>query len=68
MFDKFFEKIIDEHEQSSNQQARQADDFVFTMLDLMKSGDTEFQFDRRNIKAIMWVLFKLYCFLKEIRH
>lgn len=54
VFDEFFEKIIDEHEQSENQ-PRQADDFVYTMLALMKSGETEFQFDRRHIKAILLV-------------
>ncbi|XP_027076839.1 cytochrome P450 71AU50-like [Coffea arabica] len=52
VFDEFFEKIIDEHEQSANK-VRQADDFVYTMLALMKSGETEFQFDRPHIKAIL---------------
>ncbi|KAL3527830.1 hypothetical protein ACH5RR_012486 [Cinchona calisaya] len=52
VFDEFFEKIIDEHEQSANQD-READDFVYTMLALMKSGNIEFQFDRRHIKAIL---------------
>ncbi|CDP12930.1 unnamed protein product [Coffea canephora] len=31
IFDRFLEKIVDEHEQSANQD-RQADDFVYTML------------------------------------
>ncbi|XP_027177890.1 cytochrome P450 CYP736A12-like [Coffea eugenioides] len=52
VFDEFFEKIIDEHEQYANQ-TRQVDDFVYTMLALMKSGETEFQFDRRHVKAIL---------------
>lgn len=52
VFDEFFEKIIVEHEQSAKQD-RQADDFVYTMLALMKSGETDFQFDRRHIKAIL---------------
>ncbi|XP_027079521.1 cytochrome P450 71AU50 [Coffea arabica] len=52
IFDEFLEKIIDEHEQSANQ-ARQADDFVYTILALMKSKETEFEFDRRHIKAVL---------------
>ncbi|XP_027076840.1 cytochrome P450 71AU50-like [Coffea arabica] len=52
VFDEFLEKIIDEHEKSAKQD-RPADDFVHTMLALMKSGETEFQFDRRHVKAIL---------------
>ena len=53
IFDEFLEKIIDENEKSAKQD-RPADDFGH-MLALMKSGETEFQFDRRHIKAILMV-------------
>ncbi|KAG5572858.1 hypothetical protein H5410_062624 [Solanum commersonii] len=52
VFDEFLEKIIDEHVQSRDQ--KQSKDFVDTMLDIMQSGETEFQFDRRHIKAILF--------------
>ncbi|KAL3351911.1 hypothetical protein AABB24_020145 [Solanum stoloniferum] len=51
VFDEFLEKIIDEHVQSRDQ--KQSKDFVDTLLDIMQSGETEFQFDRRHIKAIL---------------
>ncbi|KAL3322186.1 hypothetical protein AABB24_039692 [Solanum stoloniferum] len=51
VFDGFLEKIIDEHVQSRDQ--KQSKDFVDTMLDIMHSGETQFQFDRTNIKAIL---------------
>lgn len=54
VFDEFFEKIVVEHEKSAKQD-RQADDFVYTMLALVKSGETDFQLDRRHIKAILLV-------------
>ncbi|KAG5593779.1 hypothetical protein H5410_035011 [Solanum commersonii] len=52
VFDEFLEKIIDEHVQSCDQ--KQSKDFVDTMLDIMQSGEAEFQFDRRRIKAILF--------------
>ncbi|KAG5572833.1 hypothetical protein H5410_062599 [Solanum commersonii] len=52
VFDEFLEKIIDEHVQSRDQ--KQSKDFVDTMLDIMQSGEAEFQFDRRHIKAILF--------------
>ncbi|XP_058094426.1 cytochrome P450 71AU50-like [Magnolia sinica] len=50
VFDRFFEKIIDEHVQERD--ARQPD-FVNFMLSFMESNDCEFHFDRTNIKAIL---------------
>ncbi|KAG5572866.1 hypothetical protein H5410_062632 [Solanum commersonii] len=52
VFDEFLEKIIDEHVQSRDQ--KQSKDFVDTMLDIMQSGEAEFQFDRSHIKAILF--------------
>lgn len=50
----FFEKIICEHEEIENE--KQKDDITFTLLDLMKSGEAEFPYDRRHVKAIMFDL------------
>ncbi|XP_015060916.1 cytochrome P450 CYP736A12-like [Solanum pennellii] len=52
VFDEFLEKMIDEHVQSRDQ--KQSKDFVDTMLDIMQSRETEFQFDRNHIKAILF--------------
>ncbi|XP_049397539.1 cytochrome P450 71AU50-like [Solanum stenotomum] len=52
VFDEFLEKIIDEHVQSRDQ--KQSKDFVDTMLDIMQSGEAEFQFDRSHIKAVLF--------------
>ncbi|KAM3325334.1 cytochrome 71AU50 [Capsicum chacoense] len=51
VFDEFLEKIIDEHVEDHDR--KQTKDFVDTMMDIMKSGEAEFQFDRCNIKAIL---------------
>ncbi|XP_060172893.1 cytochrome P450 71AU50-like [Lycium barbarum] len=51
VLDEFLEKIIDEHVKSHEQ--KQSKDFVDTMLDIMQSGDEEFQFDHSHIKAIL---------------
>ncbi|XP_059286831.1 cytochrome P450 71AU50-like [Lycium ferocissimum] len=51
VLDEFLEKIIDEHVQSHDQ--KKSKDFVDTMLDIMQSGEAEFQFDRSHIKAIL---------------
>ncbi|XP_027074180.1 cytochrome P450 71AU50-like [Coffea arabica] len=51
VFDKFFEKIIDEHLQS--QEHKQTKDFVDIMMGIMQSGEAEFEFDRRHVKAIL---------------
>ncbi|XP_042039991.1 cytochrome P450 71AU50-like [Salvia splendens] len=52
VFDVFFEKIIEDHVRSGGR-PEQAKDIVDTMMSIMQSGESEFQFDRRNIKAIM---------------
>ncbi|KAF3656834.1 putative cytochrome 71A2-like [Capsicum annuum] len=51
VFDEFLEKIIDEHVEDHDR--KQTKDFVDTMMDIMESGEAEFQFDRCNIKAIL---------------
>ena len=53
VFDEFLEKMIDEHVQFRDQ--KQSKDFVDTMLDIMQSGEAEFQFGRSHIKAILFV-------------
>ncbi|CAN4106805.1 unnamed protein product [Withania somnifera] len=54
VFDEFLEKIIDEHEEPERKGQQQINkDFVDTMLTIMKSGNTEFQFDRDHVKAIL---------------
>ncbi|KAM3319865.1 cytochrome 71AU50 [Capsicum chacoense] len=54
VFDEFLEKIIDDCAESNDQ--KQSKDFVGTMLDIMQSGEAEFQFDRTNIKAILFTM------------
>ncbi|XP_055833334.1 cytochrome P450 71AU50-like [Solanum dulcamara] len=51
VFDEFLERIIDEHVE--NHDRKQTKDFVDTMMDLMQSGEAEFQFDCQHIKAIL---------------
>ncbi|XP_009802012.1 cytochrome P450 71AU50-like [Nicotiana sylvestris] len=53
IFDDFFEKIIDEHVQDSKRENKQAKDIVDTMMAIMQSGEAEFEFDRRHIKAVL---------------
>ncbi|MCD7464692.1 hypothetical protein HAX54_053239 [Datura stramonium] len=54
VFDEFLEKIIDEHEEIEDKLGQhQTNDFVDTMLNIMKSGETEFQFDRGHVKAVL---------------
>ncbi|GAA0163565.1 oxygenase [Lithospermum erythrorhizon] len=57
VFDAFFEKVLDEHEQQSsrgheNQEGKNMD-FVDTMLGILTSGQAEFTFDRRHVKAVL---------------
>ncbi|XP_042041154.1 cytochrome P450 71AU50-like [Salvia splendens] len=52
VFDVFFEKVIEDHVRAGDR-PEQAKDIVDTMMSIMQSGECEFQFDRRNIKAIM---------------
>ncbi|KAH6835149.1 hypothetical protein C2S53_003634 [Perilla frutescens var. hirtella] len=51
VFDDFFEKVIDDHVRAGDH--GQTKDIVDTMMSLMESGEYEFQFDRRHVKAIM---------------
>ncbi|KAL1568003.1 cytochrome P450 71AU50-like isoform X1 [Salvia divinorum] len=52
VFDKFFEKVMDDHVQAGDN-PEQVKYIVDTMMSIMQSGECDFQFDRRNIKAIM---------------
>ncbi|KAL1567914.1 cytochrome P450 71AU50-like [Salvia divinorum] len=52
VFDDFFEKVMDDHVRAGDR-SDQAKDIVDTMMSIMQSGESEFQFDRRHIKAIM---------------
>ncbi|XP_047967645.1 cytochrome P450 71AU50-like [Salvia hispanica] len=52
VYDDFFEKVIEDHVRAGDR-PEQAKDIVDTMLSIMQSGECEFQFDRRNIKAMM---------------
>jgi len=53
-FDDFFEKIIDEHVQSKEE--NKTKDFVDVMLSFMGSEESEYRIDRSNIKAIILVI------------
>ncbi|XP_060185334.1 cytochrome P450 71AU50-like [Lycium barbarum] len=52
IFDKFLERVIDEHVQDSKEE-KQTKDFVDTMMNIMQSGEAGFEFDRRHVKAIL---------------
>ncbi|KAL6225247.1 hypothetical protein ACLB2K_004098 [Fragaria x ananassa] len=52
VFDDFFEKIIDEHIKSQDDQER-TKDFVDVMLGFMGSKESEYKIERSNIKAII---------------
>ncbi|KAL0395595.1 UNVERIFIED_CONTAM: cytochrome [Sesamum calycinum] len=56
IFDGFLDKIIDEHVQNK-QEKKETEDFVDTMMAIMESGEAEFEFDRRNVKAVLFDLF-----------
>ncbi|KAL0424423.1 UNVERIFIED_CONTAM: cytochrome [Sesamum radiatum] len=56
IFDGFLDKIIDEHVQNK-QEKKGTEDFVDTMMAIMESGEAEFEFDRRNVKAVLFVSF-----------
>ncbi|KAH7565904.1 hypothetical protein JRO89_XS08G0036500 [Xanthoceras sorbifolium] len=55
VFDVFFEKIINEHVQSREEENRNKD-FVDVMLGIMGSEETEYCIERDSVKAIMLVL------------
>ncbi|KAK3211908.1 hypothetical protein Dsin_016614 [Dipteronia sinensis] len=57
VFDEFFEKVIDEHVQSKDE--NRTKDFVDLMLSFMGSEETEYRIERDHIKAILllqWTL------------
>ncbi|KAL3637417.1 hypothetical protein CASFOL_018585 [Castilleja foliolosa] len=51
VFDDFFEKVIDDHVRDEDH--GRVKDIVDTMMSIMRSRETEFQFDRRHVKGIM---------------
>ncbi|XP_031093495.1 cytochrome P450 CYP736A12-like [Ipomoea triloba] len=55
LFDQFFEKIIDEHEQQAKNQGntQTTKDFVDIMLEIRRSGETSFEFRREHVKSMM---------------
>lgn len=53
VFNDFLERIFDEHLQNYKIENQTSRDFVHTMMAIMESGDTEFEFDRRHAKAIV---------------
>ena len=55
VFDDFFEKIIDEHIQSKDEDDSKPKDFVDVMLSFMGSDQSEYRIERPNIKAIILV-------------
>nr|GMC60529.1 cytochrome P450 CYP736A12-like [Ipomoea batatas] len=52
IYDQFFERILDDHDQSGSSD-HQTKDFVDIMLSIMMSGETEFQFNREHIKTTL---------------
>ncbi|KAM1655154.1 hypothetical protein ACFX2K_007448 [Malus domestica] len=54
-FDEFFEKIIDDHLQSKDEERTK--DFVDVMVAFMGSEDSDYRIERTNIKAIMLDMF-----------
>lgn len=51
IFDKFLNMIIDEHQKSDYS----SNDFVSTLLALLRSGDIDFEFDTTHIKGVLLV-------------
>ncbi|CDP12934.1 unnamed protein product [Coffea canephora] len=52
VFHDFFDKIIDEHLECKEQ--KQTKDFVDIMMEIIQSGTSEFEFDRRHVKAVLF--------------
>nr|GMD21308.1 cytochrome P450 CYP736A12-like [Ipomoea batatas] len=50
-FDRFLERIIDDHEQRGS--ISETKDFVDIMLSIMKSGETEFELTREHVKTTL---------------
>ncbi|XP_047956705.1 cytochrome P450 71AU50-like [Salvia hispanica] len=49
IFDRFLEKIIDEHAEKKER----SHDFVDTLMAIHDSGEAGFEFDRRHVKAVL---------------
>ncbi|KAL0333132.1 UNVERIFIED_CONTAM: cytochrome [Sesamum calycinum] len=52
IFDRFVERIIDDHVQNKKEK-QSSPDFVDTMMGIMESGEAGFDFDRRHVKAVL---------------
>nr|XP_029152990.1 cytochrome P450 CYP736A12 isoform X2 [Arachis hypogaea] len=52
-FDEFFEKVIDDHLQSSENREDKVKDFVDVMLGFLGTEESEYRLERPNIKAIL---------------
>jgi hypothetical protein len=63
IFDDFFEKILDEHVQSKDE--NKTKDFVDVMLSFMGSEESEYRIERSNIKAIILVIIHTTCILSN---
>nr|GMC91327.1 cytochrome P450 CYP736A12-like [Ipomoea batatas] len=54
LFDEFLEKIINDHEEATSKgKAQTTKDFVDTILEIMKSGQSSVQFTREHVKSVM---------------
>nr|QNC49776.1 cytochrome P450 736A294 [Leucophyllum frutescens] len=51
-YDKFVTRIIDDHLQSEERKGKNGD-FVDTMMAIVESGEAGFEFDSRNVKAVL---------------
>ncbi|WMV26268.1 hypothetical protein MTR67_019653 [Solanum verrucosum] len=51
LFDEFLERVINEH--VCNKFSHEQKDMVDTLMEIMQSGEGEFEFDRRHVKAIL---------------
>ncbi|KAL8475026.1 hypothetical protein ACS0TY_031448 [Phlomoides rotata] len=54
VFDDFFERVIDDHARDhGDDDDGETKDIVGTMMSIMQTGESEFQFDRRHVKAVL---------------
>jgi hypothetical protein len=58
IFDDFFERIINEHVQSKDE--NKTKDFVDVMLSSMESEESDYRIERSDIKAILLVIIYIY--------
>ncbi|RAL53093.1 hypothetical protein DM860_016328 [Cuscuta australis] len=56
LFDQFFERIIDEHEEQDEGYDYASKDFVDILLGIMKNKETSFEFTREHVKCMMFDL------------